>query len=192
MADEEKKTLNPNRAAYVLSEEQLMKLIAEVRGQQAPHLPERPQGSLSPDQQVNALVDQVKGNDREPHKIEEVPSMSLETKATFLAVVTTSKSFPSGRVLALKDYTYPQGIDSHVTEGGLVPEGMAILLPNGNPDRTYKQWRWENFWKVDLARYVGKDAAWLRTMNRMVEADKAPQAPEALVSTGTAQQAATR
>lgn len=151
---------------FVLSEDQFERLLAR---QGAPPA-DRP--APSPDAQVGALLEQVRGTDRELHTIERVRCISLETRSTFEAVIAKSKAFPAGRVVSLESYAYPAGIDTHVAEGGLVPDGKRIKNPDGSPTKEYRQWRWSEFWRRDLQRYVGQDGAWLRRMAD-VQADAA-------------------
>ena len=164
---------------YVLSEDQFRELLAAATKSNQAMAPVGVQ-PLSPDQQVNVFVDAMKkGNleDRPLHKIEKIACMSLETGSSFTAVVASSKTFPEGRVVTLEDYAFPPGIDMHVDEGGLVPNGMALKLKDGSETKDFKHWKWLNYYQKDLQRYVGRDAAWLKRMATLAQAEKPAQVP---------------
>jgi hypothetical protein len=83
-----------------------------------------------------------------------VPCKSEETGATFDAHVLESRKYPNGRIVALRGYTHPAGVEISQLQGGLVPEGMAVFNPDARSYTVqYKQWRWETFYQVDLRRY---------------------------------------
>lgn len=153
----------------MMTADQLKQLIESMRG---PAAPTPGISNLTPDDQIQLLLKQVKeGQNREVHKIERFKCTSLETEASFTAVVATSKTFPEGRVVALDGYTYPPGSDAHIEDGGLVPNGLVIRMKdNLTPTREWKQWRWL-FWQADLKRFIGKDAMWLR---RLATTETAP------------------
>lgn len=149
---------------YTLTDEQFKTLLGELKAGQGKMAPPGV-SPYTPDEQVGMFVDQLrKGENREAHKLEDITCQSQITGAKFTAVVCTSKAYPAGRVLSLKDYEYPVGSDVHVTEGGLVPEGLAIKNKAGEGTKEWKQWRWINHYQQDLKTYVGRDAAWLRKM----------------------------
>lgn len=75
---------------------------------------------------------------------------SPNTGATFDMVVCR------GIATDLPNYTYPEGVEKHQTEGGLVPNGQSIKDVHGQYTTEYKQWRWDEFWKADLNFFVGK------------------------------------
>jgi hypothetical protein len=105
-----------------------------------------------------------------------VPGRSEETKATFTMHVQASRKFPDGVITRLHDYKHPPGIFQHQTRNadgdptnnGLVPEGLPILadpthgVPVGQEppyemlSPMYLQWRYENFYKQDLAYYINR------------------------------------
>lgn len=149
--------------SYTMTDEQLRTLLAEVRAN-APAAPTSA-AQLTADEQVNALVKQIReGENRPVHKIERLPCKSEETGATFVAVVQTSGHHPAGFVLTLDAYTMPDGVEVHKADGGLVPDGLTVRRKDGELTREYKQWVWVNFYQADLRRHVGKDGAWIRKM----------------------------
>jgi hypothetical protein len=84
---------------------------------------------------------------------------SDETGATFEAHVLESRDttkFPHGRIVGVRGYTHPEGVDVFQSNGGLVPDGMQILVDGTATTLThmYKQWRWTTFYQTDLRRYV--------------------------------------
>jgi hypothetical protein len=82
---------------------------------------------------------------------------SPHTGATFVAEVSPSRSYPQGRIIRISDYQWPDGHDRHQNEGGLVPDGMQIFRKDtGQPYADYKQWKWSEFFQVDLRAWVGK------------------------------------
>lgn len=86
------------------------------------------------------------------------------TGATFIPRVIPSKTHPKGRVVDLLEYTHPEGVDRHQSDGGLVPDGHPILVTNKAGQMLsadYKQWKYTTFWRQDLNTYVGKDAGLL-------------------------------
>lgn len=94
---------------------------------------------------------------------------SEETGATFDAHVVASKSLPHGRITQLLNYKHPEGLYTFQRNGGRVPDEHPILrdataapgegreLQKHQLAPLYLQWRYENFWKVDLRRYVGRE-----------------------------------
>lgn len=85
-----------------------------------------------------------------PQKEDLRPFESPLTGATAQARVLTSRSFPKGRIVDLEHYTHPAGVDVHVADGGLVPDGKEI----GTTD--HKMWKYQEFWKRDLNEFIGK------------------------------------
>jgi hypothetical protein len=66
-------------------------------------------------------------------------------------VAKTSKC----RVVQLLRYRWPDGFDKHVSQGGLVPDGLEIKS-DANARSGYDQWLWETFLQADTRRFVGK------------------------------------
>lgn len=108
-----------------------------------------------PDAQFAEIMAKRRGKDRPATPDVAIRVKSPETGSSFTAVVQ------GGRVIRLDDYSYPQGVETHTTEGGLVPHGLGIHLvsPNGGYSGQftveYKQWRYETFWKADLHKFIG-------------------------------------
>jgi hypothetical protein len=59
-------------------------------------------------------------------------------------------------VVRIRDYQYPDGVDHHISEGGLVPNGMQMKNAGGTDLATFKQWKWETFYQQDLRAWIGK------------------------------------
>ena len=87
--------------------------------------------------------------------------------ATFDAVVNWQPVHKGGKlvgrtskckVTTLANYAWPAGIDVHLSAGGLVPDGMEMLVANDKTRETdqYKQWKYETFYKADCQRFVGR------------------------------------
>jgi len=78
---------------------------------------------------------------------------SLITGASFTAVVSPSRTFPSGRVVNLEDY---RQADDFLTRFPCpcLPEDM--LNEKGQPSAVLKQHMYAEGWRADLREYVGK------------------------------------
>lgn len=105
-----------------------------------------------------------------------IPGRSAETGATFAMHVQVSRKHPDGVITQLHNYRHPPGIFTHEQRSsdgeplndGIVPQGMPILRdetvgvavgqepPAEMLSLHYKQWRYENFYKRDLAYYIGR------------------------------------
>lgn len=89
-----------------------------------------------------------------------VPCTSEETGATFEAHLLESRDvvkFPSGRIVGLRGYKHPEGVETYQSNGGLVPDGLQIFVHGaaaGSYTDSYKHWRWTTFYQTDLKRYV--------------------------------------
>lgn len=89
-----------------------------------------------------------------------IACVSEETGAKFEAHVLECRDtakFPHGRIVGLRKYTHPEGVETYQENGGMVPNGMQILVHNGGPGAytdAYKHWRWTTFYQTDLKRYV--------------------------------------
>jgi hypothetical protein len=128
----------------------------------------RPQGPL---EQAGFTAEQIAQLTElpKPKRWREIACKSEESGATFYACVIESKAHPNGRITALKDYAHPIGVQSYQRDGGLVPDGMQILrggaapphdektLPKHDYNPYYLQWRWQEFWKRDLQKHVGRE-----------------------------------
>jgi hypothetical protein len=92
-----------------------------------------------------------------------VPCKSPLTKATFVAKVVKSRTYPLGRVVELVDYRRPDKFDVQKVYGGLAPDGIEILKPNANENDVgaskytdqFNKWAWAEFWQKDLNAFVG-------------------------------------
>jgi hypothetical protein len=102
-----------------------------------------------------------------PQRYREVPWQSAETGATGIAHVIESKKFPNGRITTIAGYTHPLAAYLHQSEGGMVPDGFHMWADKprtiegkepqqGDLNQGFLQWRYETFYKADLARYAGK------------------------------------
>jgi hypothetical protein len=60
-------------------------------------------------------------------------------------------------VVTLQDYRHPDGVETCVDDGGLVPNGFQIRdLTSGLATPMYKQWLYETFLQPDIRAIVGK------------------------------------
>lgn len=162
----------------VMSEEQFEKFLAKIGSSGAPPGVTPGVDPMTPDERVKLVVEQMrKGENREAHTIDKIDVVSARTGARFAAIVASSKSDPNGRVLTLEDYVFPDGIEVHRADGGVVPDGMIIKTPKGELTKQYKQWRWTEFYQNDLREYVGKGGDWLRRMKDFGAATQAAEGP---------------
>lgn len=102
-------------------------------------------------------------------KVEMVPSISQFTGAKFNAKVCSKPGDTVGNVQDLQNYQYPEWALKHQADGGKVPNGLVIQLPNkqivpplgdhsGNPAEhveEYLLWRWQNTYQRDLQLIIG-------------------------------------
>ena len=141
-----------------VTEDQLASIIEKVVAAVRPPAPPPP---LSEEEQFHAL--QRMASERPLPKEFPWGRIKSHTGATFTPRVVASRKFPKGRVVELQDYAHPDGTDRYqVPEdqpgqdtGGLVPIGKTIGTLQ------WKQWKYETFWKADLAYWIGRDAAML-------------------------------
>lgn len=130
-------------------------------------------GATSPDELHFKLMASLRGQDQEIESIglvEIVHGCMSDTGATFDAEVHYPPLKRGGRVVGkdpkkpivkvLLNYTWPEGIDKHVADGGLVPDGMDMKELSGmwvgQETDNYRQWKYDEFTKADARRYVGK------------------------------------
>jgi hypothetical protein len=112
-------------------------------------------------------LDTVRGKFDKPVRQRFIKGKSVETGSTFMMVVLESKSatHPHGRVVRLENYQHPHDAYIPQSQGGRMPDGIQIWqdekvreqnISNSTPSHMlnmyFKQWRWETFWKSDLAR----------------------------------------
>lgn len=110
------------------------------------------------DEAQASMIRKLQGLDRALPPTRRERRKGRETGATFVALIVPNSVFPKGRVERIDDYTHPEGVDRHVQEGGLVPDGMSIRHPNtGTLQPKYKQWLYEAFLLGDLRRFVRDD-----------------------------------
>lgn len=145
----------PKEENIVLTREQFAELIAAMRAPAPPPPPNE-------EEQFAQLQKMASERPFPP----DVPwgRVLSPTGATFVPRVIPSKAHPKGRVVELLEYTYPEGVDRHQSDGGLVPDGHPILVTNKAgqmQSADYKQWRYLTFWRQDLTTYVSKDAGLL-------------------------------
>jgi hypothetical protein len=101
------------------------------------------------DELATKVLGEIRGEGRPAPAIEELFALrSEDTGATFDVFIQ------GGKVSALPNYRYPEGIDKHASEGGLVPQGMSVT--EEGDDWGYRLWRTKEFWIKDLTRFVGK------------------------------------
>jgi hypothetical protein len=99
-----------------------------------------------------------------PGKYKRVPLKSEDTDATFDAIVVESAKHPNGRIVRIENYRHPEdGMTTHVSAGGRVPDGMQITSKEGtdansNSNLTveFKRWRMEYFLQRDFRFYIGR------------------------------------
>lgn len=112
----------------------------------------------TPEESRKKLIAELKGLNRPLPPCRRERRRSLETKATFIALIVPNSFFPNGRVEKLEEYTHPEGSDVHESDGGLVPDGMSIKHPNtGVLQPKFKQWRYERYMLEDSRRFVRDD-----------------------------------
>lgn len=170
---------NKEGREITINAEALQELVrAEARALLAEELPHQ----LAP--QIRTLEEKftgdmaaMRGHDRPPLVERMIACKSPATGSTFQARIVESRGWPQGKVVDLVDYTHPDGIDKHVADGGIVPDGLNIRigadragkakLPDGTEitisvgDFTpeYKMWKYAEYWKRDLVEFVGKPFA---------------------------------
>lgn len=107
----------------------------------------------------------------QPKRYRMIPGKSEETGSTFTLHVVESKGMPHGRIVQLVGYKHPDGMLVEERNGGKMPDGFPALknqqeypsIPEGQEvprhmlTVRYLHWRWDNFWKADLKRLVGKE-----------------------------------
>lgn len=92
-----------------------------------------------------------------------------ESGMRFRATVVESRVGPHGRITAIGHCEWPEGIYTHVSRGGLVPDGMPIFhdpatvyqpgmqVVSTALSALYKTWRMEQFVQPIFRRYVGRE-----------------------------------
>lgn len=139
-----------NKDEIRISNEDLTNLIAAgikagVDAAMAAHRKEpQPFVEASADQQFDAMIRGRRGLDRPPIPEEIVRGVVMPSGA--LADVRSVR----GVAVELQNYTHPDGVDRFQTDGGLVPSGYTL----GHPQ--HKQWKYEEFWRLDINSLIGK------------------------------------
>lgn len=134
---------NPPAAPPASADEQMAKLMAAMRGQQ--------EGL-----EEFGLVEVVEGC------TSDVSGATFDAEVQYPVIKHMGKIVgkgPKGIVKVMRNYAWPAGIDKHVAEGGVVPDGMTMneLGPGGQQETdAFRQWKYETFAKADNQRFVGK------------------------------------
>jgi hypothetical protein len=126
----------------------------------------KPQGPLEQAGLSPERIAQIKELPK-PQRWRDIPWQSEETGATGIAHVIESKKFTEGRITSIAGYTHPPASYKTQSEGGMVPDGFhmwadkprtieGIEPQQGDLNQGFLQWRYETFYKADLARYIGK------------------------------------
>jgi hypothetical protein len=136
------------------------RLTALEQGKPAPK-------ATSPDEVHAQMMRELRGKTVDPIAIglvEVVEHCTSDSGATFDAECQYTPVHVDGKlagktgapvVKCLLNYTWPVGHDVHQQDGGLVPNGMA-MVEDGKPSPTYRQWLWETYLQADTRRFVGK------------------------------------
>jgi hypothetical protein len=95
----------------------------------------------------------IRGGDRPAAKIRHEDCVSPLTGASFRAKVVESKMTPLGRVIDLEDYTWPDGVDVPVSQGGLMPDAHLRA-----PAETHAHWKYWEFMRRDLNEFASGKA----------------------------------
>lgn len=64
--------------------------------------------------------------------------------------------YPHGRVVRIEDYEYPEGVETPVDDGGLVPTGIEVRERGGQYTLSFLQWRRASFMRPDWAMIAGQ------------------------------------
>jgi hypothetical protein len=138
----------------------LDRLVSLEQGKPAPK-------PSSPDEAHAQMMRELRGKTVDPIAlglVEVVEHCTSDSGATFDAECHYTPVHVDGRlagktgtpiVKQLLNYTWPVGHDVHQRDGGLVPDGMA-MIEDSKPSPTYRQWLWETYLQADTRRFVGK------------------------------------
>ena len=109
----------------------------------------KPAERIDGDELQRRILAELRGVGRPAPKMEHLIGCKSElTGATF------DVEIQGGKVTCLPNYTLPAGHDKHIADGGLVPDGIELVLKGDN--YTYRVWLKDTFWIVDLKTFVGK------------------------------------
>ena len=126
---------------------------------------------LTPDEMLAEMMGELRGTNQDLSEfglIDVVDGCVSDSGATFDAEVQYSPvkikgrvvgKDPKGVVKVLRNYAWPAGIDKHAADGGVVPDGMTMMEqgPGGMQETdAYRQWKYDEFYKADARRYIGK------------------------------------
>jgi len=100
----------------------------------------------------------------EPRDVTYHKMISPVTGASFTAKVVRSRAHPMGRTVNIgensdghSDYEEPPTYTTHLDDGGMVPNNIAIKNTNGFYTAEYMKWKSQNNpWVQDLRAFVGK------------------------------------
>jgi hypothetical protein len=107
----------------------------------------------------------VRGEGAVPLDYRIIRGKSEDTGATFDMVILKAKGTRHGGISRIGNYQHPEAAYTPESQGGRCPDGQVIWrdnkvqgeLSDGTPGHMlntfFKQWRYETFWKVDLARF---------------------------------------
>ena len=112
--------------------------------------PQKKFEDASPNDQFAAMMHARKQGDQPPIPVTLEECKSPDTGATFKAEIQR------GIVFTLVDYAYPEGIEVHQSDGGIVPDRLPVKDPDGRYNPAYKQWRWTEFLQRDMRSFVGR------------------------------------
>lgn len=139
--------------AVQLSDEQFDKLLERVLERLAQKTAP-PVDTRTGDQKFYEEFEKVYGYAPTQRRLLSPPELvpcKSDSGATFVAKVS------NGRVVSLEGYTFPEGIDRHQHDGGLVPNGLDLTnIANGQESIPYKGWKFNEFWKRDINAFVGR------------------------------------
>lgn len=101
------------------------------------------------DEVAERALDALRGKNRPPK-----PSVTVTGCKSDLTDATFDAYLEDGVVKDLLNYKWPEGVHKRQSEGGIVPDG--IVITSEGDDFTYRQWLYENYWKIDNRRFVSK------------------------------------
>lgn len=108
---------------------------------------EKPQTFLdaSPNEQFQSMSDARRGRDNPPLPTSIVEGIVSTTGAKF-----DVKIDHNNRVVDLLNYTWPDGVHTPASAGGISPDGYPVGSVN------HKHWLWTDFRQADINAFVGK------------------------------------
>lgn len=109
-------------------------------------------------------LERVRGMHDKPLRQRVIKGKSAYTGATFDMVVLESRKHTNGRVVRLENYRHPKEAYLTQDQGGMLPDNANVwrdghgqgplsdATPRNQLTTHFLQWRYETFWKEDLAR----------------------------------------